>query len=217
MLKKLVAYDLDGTLADTRRDIVCGVRFMLKEMKKPILDEIQIEKYVGEGLNHLVAMCLGEEDPKTIDRGAGFLRRYYKEHLLDYTRLYPSAECVLEYFKNRIQVVVTNKPEPFTSKILTALHVMPYLSAVHTGEQGLPRKPDPAALIKEMSDRKIRPEEVLWIGDSQIDAQTGKNAGVETVLLRHGFASHVSLESLGAEYVLDDFTALLALVREKGW
>ncbi len=217
MIKKLVAYDLDGTLADTRRDIVCGVQYMLAQMKKPILDEIQIERYVGEGLNHLVAMCLGEEDLKIVERGAGFLRTYYKEHLLDYTKLYPAADRVLEHFKGRVQIVVTNKPEPFTSKILTALGVMPYLSGVYTGDKGIPRKPDPAALLKEMAEKKIKPEEVLWIGDSQIDAQTGKNAGVETVLLRHGFASKVSLESLGADFVLNDFPDLLVLADKKGW
>jgi len=217
MLKKLIAYDLDGTLADTRRDIVCGVQYMLSEMKKPRLEDVQIERYVGEGLNHLVANCLGETDPKTVARGAGFLRKYYKEHLLDYTRLYPAAEQVLEHFKSRIQIVVTNKPEPFTTKILTALKVMPYLSGVYTGEKGIPRKPDPAALLKVMNEKDIRPGEVLWIGDSQIDAQTGKNAGVETVLLRHGFASKVSLDGLGADFICDDFHALLKLAYDKYW
>ncbi len=217
MRKKLIAYDLDGTLADTRRDIICGVQYMLSEMNKPKLDDIQIEKFVGEGLNHLVAMCLGEDDPKRVERGAGFLRKYYKAHLLDYTRLYPGAEQVLDYFKGRVQIVVTNKPEPFTTQILTALKVMPYLSGVYTGEKGIPRKPDPAALLKVMREKEIKPAEVLWIGDSVIDAQTGKNAGVETVLLRHGFASKVNLDSLGAEFVLDDFKVLLDLAREKSW
>lgn len=217
MFKKLIAYDLDGTLADTRQDIICGVQAMLKASDKPLLESTQIEKYVGEGLNHLVAMCLGENDPQAVERGARHLRKYYKEHLLDHTRLYPSAGEILEHFKDRIQIVVTNKPEPFTSKILEVLKVMPYLSGVYAGGQKLPHKPDPAALLKAMQEEKVRPEEVLWVGDSVIDAQTGKNAGVETVLLRHGFASHVSLDALGAEYVLDDFPALLKLARDKKW
>jgi phosphoglycolate phosphatase len=217
MPKKLIGYDLDGTLADTRRDIVCGVQFMLVQMKKPALNEIEIEKCVGEGLNHLVAMCLRETDPKIVERGARFLRQYYREHLLDYTRLYPAAQQVLDYFRGRVQVVITNKPEPFTSRILEALGVMPYLSGVFTGEKGIPRKPNPAALLKVMKDHHVAAQDVLWIGDSAIDVQTGKNAGVETVLVRHGFASRVAIESLGAEYLVDDFSGLLRLAAEKKW
>lgn len=217
MLKKLIAYDLDGTLADTRRDIICGVRAMLQAMGKAPLEDVQIESYVGEGLNHLVAMSLGETDERIVKQGAAHLRNYYKEHLLDHTRLYPEADRVLEYFKDRIQIVVTNKPEPFTSKILEALGVMPYLSGVYAGGQKLPHKPDPAALLKAMAENQVQAQDVLWVGDSVIDAQTGKNAGVETVLLRHGFTSKVSLDTLGAEHVLDDFSALLRLIREKKW
>lgn len=215
--KKLIGYDLDGTLADTRRDIILGVQFMLKQMQKPDLSARQIELYVGEGLNQLVAKSLGEEDLKIVEQGARYLRDYYKKHLLDYTELYPSAQQTLEHFKDRIQVVVTNKPEPFTTQILTKLDVMPYLSGVYTGDKGIPRKPDPTVFFHLMKKHQVRAEEILWVGDSVIDFQVGKKAGIETVLLRHGFTSHLSLDDLGADYVLDDFEALLKLACEKKW
>ena len=141
--KKLIGYDLDGTLVDTRRDIICGVRHMLAELKKPVLTDVEIEKFVGEGLHHLVAMAMGETDPKAVERGARILRKYYEAHLLDFTRLYPQAQETLERFKEQIQVVVTNKPEPFTSRILNELKVMPYLSGVFTGGNGFKHKHDP--------------------------------------------------------------------------
>ncbi len=215
--KQLIGYDLDGTLVDTRRDIICGVRSMLKEMGKPVLTDVEIEHFVGEGLHHLVGMALGETDPKIIERGARVLRKYYEEHLLDHTRLYPHAQALLDRFKDRIQVVVTNKPEPFTSRILQELKVMPYLSGVFTGGNGIPHKPDPAALLKVMREHNVKPQDVLWIGDSAVDAKTGKNAGVETVLVRHGFASKHKLEDLGAEHLVDHFAALLKLADEKNW
>ncbi len=215
--KKLIGYDLDGTLVDTRRDIICGVRAMLKELNKPDLSDTQIEHFVGEGLHHLVGMALGETDTKAIERGARVLRKYYEEHLLDHTRLYPHARELLDRFNDRIQVVITNKPEPFTSRILEALKVMPYLSGVFTGGNGIPHKPDPAALLKVMRDHDILPQDVLWIGDSAIDAKTGKNAGVETVLVRHGFASQYTLEDLGAEHVVDHFAELLKLAEKQNW
>lgn len=215
--KKLIGYDLDGTLVDTRRDIICGVRSMLAEMGKPDLSDIEIECFVGEGLHHLVGMALGETDPKVIERGARILRKYYEKHLLDHTRLYPHAQKLLDRFADRVQVVITNKPQPFTSIILKELKVMSYLSGVFTGGEGFPHKPDPAALLKVMHDHQVAPEDVLWIGDSAVDAKTGKNAGVETVLMRHGFSSRQRLEDLGAEYLVDDFDALLKLADENKW
>ena len=111
MRKKLIGYDLDGTLIDTRKDLIMGVRYMLKEMGKPILTDKAIEYCVGEGLLQLVAMTLGETEPKIVEKAARILRKYYKAHLLDYTKLYPQAQTVLDRFSDRIQVVITNKPE----------------------------------------------------------------------------------------------------------
>ena len=215
--KKLIGYDLDGTLVDTRRDIICGVKHMLAEMSKPPLTDVEIECFVGEGLHHLVGMSMGETDPKTIDRGARILRKYYEAHLLDFTKLYPHAQDLLKRFKDRVQVVVTNKPEPFTSRILETLEVTPYLSGVFTGGNGFPHKPDPAALLHVMREHSIVAKDVLWIGDSAVDAQTGKNAGVETVLVRHGFASRQRLEDWGADFLVDDFAAFLKLADQQGW
>jgi len=215
--KKLIGYDLDGTLVDTRRDIICGVKYMLAEMGKPLLTDVEIERFVGEGLHHLVGMSMGETDPKTIERGTRILRKYYEAHLLDFTQLYPRAQELLERFKERIQIVVTNKPEPFTSRILEELHVMPYLSGVFTGGNGFPHKPDPAALLHVMREHNIAAKDVLWIGDSAVDAQTGKNAGVETVLVRHGFASRQRLEDLGADFLVDDFAGFLKRADQHGW
>ncbi len=215
--KKIIAYDLDGTLVDTRRDIGAGVNYMLGQMGKPPLPQREIELSVGEGLNYLVSAALKEKDIKIVERGARYLRQYYEEHLLDFTELYPLAQNVLDYFSEQIQIVVTNKPEPFTSRILNALGVTPYLADVFTGEGGIPRKPDPAALLYSMKKNRILAQDVLWVGDSVVDIQTGKNAGVETVIVRHGFASALHLEDLGPDYLVDNFEQFLNLAQEKGW
>ena len=217
MRKKIIGYDMDGTLVDTRKDIIMGVRHMLKEMGKAILTDKAIEYCVGEGLQQLVEMTLGETDPKIVDQAARILKKYYEAHLLDYTKLYPQAQTLLDRFSDRIQVVITNKPEPFASQILRALKVMPYLKGVFTGDRGIPRKPDPAALLYVMREQGVSAEDVLWIGDSAVDAETGKKAGVETVLVRHGFASQHNLDQLGAEHVVDDFLDFLRLADEKNW
>ena len=186
-------------------------------MGRPSLTDKEIELCVGEGLHHLVGKTMGETDAKIIERGARVLRRYYEEHLLDFTELYPSAKALLDYFSDRIQIVVTNKPEPFTSRILKALEVDGFFSGVFTGDKGIPRKPDPAALLFSMKKHNVAASEVLWVGDSIIDIQTGRNAGVETVIVRHGFASNQRLEDLGPDYLVDDFDALLKLTAEKNW
>ena len=215
--KRLIIYDLDGTLADTREDIALAVNHMLREMKCPALAQDRIAGYVGHGLHHLVKSCLKTEDPKQIEKGSKIYRRYYGEHMLDHTRLYPGAREVLDYFKERIQAVITNKPSPFSKDMLHALGVADYFSEIVGGDDGLPKKPNPAAMLAIMKRDEIPPAETLFIGDSRIDIETGRNAGVATVVVTHGFAGEDELKSAKPDGLFKDFRELLAAAKKEGW
>lgn len=216
-MKKLILYDLDGTLADTRRDIINGVRYALDILKGPELTDDEIKDCVGTGLHALIRKVFRTDDEKLADRGAKLYREHYKKHMLDHTYLYPGARDFLDHFKDREQAVITNKPNPFSSQILAALGVADYFIAILAGDNGLPFKPDPAAVHHLMEQTGASEEEVLFVGDSPIDIQAARNAGVEIATLSHGFTKEPVLREAKPDYLARDFKELLTLAREKGW
>lgn len=216
-MKKLILYDLDGTLADTRQDIIIAVRHALKELNGPQLTDDEIKACVGTGLHELIKQVFRTQDEALADRGAKSYREYYKKHMLDHTRLYSGAKEFLEYFKARKQAVITNKPNPFSTQILEALGVGYYFIAVLAGDRGLPFKPDPAAIHHLMEETDSTEAEVLFVGDSPVDIEAARNAGVEVVVLPHGFAPEKILREAKPDFLVQDFAELLQLAKEKGW
>lgn len=216
-MKKLILYDLDGTLVDTRRDIINGVRYALETLQGPELTDEEIKDCVGTGLHALIKQVFRTEDEKLADRGSKLYREHYKKHMLDHTHLYAGARECLEYFKGRKQAVITNKPNPFSSQILEALGVASYFIAILAGDNGLPFKPDPAAIHHLMEGTGTTEPEVLFVGDSPIDIQAARNAGVEVVTLSHGFASESVLREAKPDHIVSDFGELLRLAEEKSW
>ena len=122
-MKRLILYDLDGTLVDTLEDIVQSANHMLREMEAPLLSREQVRRLVGRGMQQLIGDCLKTEDPERIARGLAIYRAHYGQHLLDRSRLYPGARELLDHFQPRRQAVVTNKPDPFSTTILQALQI----------------------------------------------------------------------------------------------
>lgn len=214
---KLVLYDLDGTLADTREDIACAANYMLREMGAPELTRDQVACHVGQGLHHLVSGCLGTADKKKIEAGARYYRDYYGRHMLDHTVLYPGAREVLEYFRSRRQAVITNKPNPFSRQILEALGAADFFFQILAGDSGHPHKPDPRAMQYVMQQAPASPAETVFIGDSLIDIQTGRNAGVKTVVVSHGFSAEDELQSAAPDGLFRNFSELLAHARRERW
>ena len=216
-MKKLILYDLDGTLVDTRQDIITSVRYALEILKGPDLTDDEIKDCVGTGLHALIKQVFRTEDEKLADQGSKLYREHYKKHMLDHTKLYPGAREFLEHFKDRKQAVITNKPNPFSSQILEALGVAHFFIAVLAGDNGLPFKPDPAAIHHLMEATGATEEEVLFVGDSSIDIQAARNAGVEVVTLSHGFANEATLREAKPDHIVRDFPELMQLAQEKGW
>ena len=216
-MKQLVIYDLDGTLIDTLEDIARAVNHMTRELEAAPLAVEEVRRLVGHGLHQLVRGCLKTDDARRIERGATIYRAFYAEHLLDHSRLYPGAQEVLEHFKARAQVVVTNKPDPFSRDLLRALGVAGYFLDVIAGDGAYPKKPDPAAVRAMMERAGASPGQTLLIGDSPIDIQTGQAAGVLTVGVLHGFTDEAELAAAGPDALAVDFQALLQLARRHGW
>ncbi len=217
--KRLIVYDLDGTLVDTREDISASANHLRAEMGLPPLPQAQICGYVGLGLRKLVANVLGTEEGPVVEEGMRLYRAHYAEHMLDHTVLYPGALDLLEHFRDRAQAVITNKPNPYSREILEALGVARCFVEIVAGDSGWPKKPDPESLLAILQREGIPPEEALLVGDSPIDVETGVKAGVLTVAVAHGFTPHAELESArpAPTALVSDLRELLSLARARGW
>ncbi|HLD50041.1 MAG TPA: HAD-IA family hydrolase [bacterium] len=216
-MKSLIIYDLDGTLVDTREDIARAANHMLEQMGRRRMATEEVCRQVGRGLFALIQGCLETEDPEALSKGAKIYRDYYARHMLDSSRLYPGALEILDYFKDRKQAVITNKPNPFSYELLKALGVADYFFEIIPGNSGHPQKPDPGGILHLIKSRNTGPEETLFVGDSRVDIETGRNAGVETVVLTHGFGTLDELQSASTAGIFNSFHELLQAARKKGW
>ena len=195
---KLVIFDLDGTLIDSRLDLVHSVNAALRHIQRPELPEDVIASYVGDGAPILIQRALGREavDEALVRKGLEFFLSYYREHKLDHTTVYEGIREALAAIQRsgngvpRKLAVLTNKPVNPSRAIVEALGLGPYFSQVYGGNSFATKKPEPEGALKLLSEVDVRPEQAAIIGDSHVDVRTGRNAGLWTVAVTYGFAPH---------------------------
>ncbi len=215
--RQLIIYDLDGTLVDTREDITRAVNETLRQLQHPPLPQEAIIRHVGLGVRHLLRECVAIDDPVVIERAAKIYRAYYAEHLADHSRLCPSAAEALDGFANRRQAVLTNKPQDHSERLLDLLGISARFIAILGGEAGYPSKPDPAGLRALLQRESLEPDAALLIGDSPVDIETGRRAGVFTAVVRNGFTPVEELRAAAPDALVDDLRGVVTYVRAQGW
>jgi phosphoglycolate phosphatase len=190
---------------------------MLRMLEAPMVPAAEVRGYVGRGVHELVGACLKTADPARIARGVAVYRARYADHLLDHSRLYPGVPEVVAHFSDRVQVVLTNKPSPFSQQLLRALGLARHFAQIITGDGQYPRKPDPTSTLVLLKTYELTPEQAMIIGDSEIDIETGKNSGVMTVAVAQGLTDEAVLRRAGPDALVADFPALLAEARRLQW
>ena len=213
-LKRLFIYDLDGTLIDTRRDIADAANHVRVSQGMTRLEDEKIWKFVGKGLFHLVQQCLQTNDSEVIRTAAKIYRKFYAEHMLDKSELYPGVRKFLELFRGRRQAVITNKPNPFTETLLKELAVDRYFFRVIAGDSEFAHKPAPESTRALMKQAGVRPSEVLWVGDSAVDIETARAAGVEIAVLSQGFADKAKLKAAKPDCLFKNFPEFVKFARK---
>ena len=217
---RLVVFDLDGTLVDSRTDLANATNALIVELGGATLPDSRIVEMVGEGAGLLVrrALTAAGLDPGT----PGALERFlllYDERLLEHTRPYDGVLDALEWLFTRAPLaVLTNKPGGATRRILAGLGLARYFREVIGGDSPFGRKPDPAALLHLARAREVEPRETLMVGDSAVDLQTARRAGTRVCLARYGFGyripdSDVQDDDLRIDSPAEIVGALEALLR----
>jgi phosphoglycolate phosphatase len=195
---KLVIFDLDGTLIDSRLDLVHSVNAALRHIGRPELPDDVIASYVGDGAPILIQRALGREaaDEEIVRRGLQFFLSYYREHKLDHTTVYDGVRESLAAIQRgsngapRKMAILSNKPVIPSRAIVEALGLGQFFAQIYGGNSFATKKPDPEGARKLLEENRMLPEQAAIIGDSHVDVETGRNASLWTVGVSYGFAPH---------------------------
>jgi phosphoglycolate phosphatase len=211
-------FDLDGTLVDSRADLITSINLMLAEFGRERLPDTRVINFVGEGARLLVERALrstGETAPQTseIDHALEAFGRHYREHLLDRTTIYPEVEETLTSLAHVPKAVVTNKPYEFTIALLDGIGLRRHFDIILGGDSLPERKPSPSMLLEAARRCAAAPRVSLMIGDTRVDVAAGKAAGMETCGYVPGFRGRTELAEAGADYLIERFSELIGLVR----
>jgi phosphoglycolate phosphatase len=186
---RLVVFDLDGTLVDSRQDLADAANELIVELGGASLADDAIVRMVGEGAGVLVrrALAAARLDPGTPGALPRFLE-LYDARLLAHTRPYAGTrEALMAIARGRTLSVLTNKPGRATEKLLEGLGLSEWFSGVLGGDGPLARKPDPGGLAHLIDRAGVSAASTLLVGDSAIDLETARRGGVRVCLARYGF------------------------------
>lgn len=201
----LLIFDLDGTLIDSKLDLAHAVNATCAHMGQPPLEHELIYSYVGNGAPVLIRRALGPEaSDEQIAQGLQYFLAYYRDHMLDYTILYPGVRETLEKLDNgkRHLAVLTNKPVRFSVAILDGLGVGRHFFRVYGGNSFEQKKPHPIGVETLLREAGARKERTVMVGDSAVDVQTARNAGIPSCGVTYGFQPE-TLETLPPDYLLE--------------
>jgi phosphoglycolate phosphatase len=191
---KLLIFDLDGTLVDSRQDLIQSVNAMLQHFHRPELPGDAIASYVGDGAPMLVRRALGDPDEEQfVQEALEYFLSYYRVHKLDNTHLYPGVKEALEAIRDgdgseRRMAVLSNKPVNPSRAIVEALGLGEFFVRVYGGNSFHTKKPDPLGVHTLLEETGTRSDEAIIIGDSSIDVITGRNAELWTCGVTYGFS-----------------------------
>jgi phosphoglycolate phosphatase len=199
---KLLIFDLDGTLVDSREDLANSINAMLTHFGKKELPHEVIASYIGDGAPMLVRRSLGDPDDESFVQDALlYFLAWYREHKLDNTYVYEGiVESLKAIQKSRDgepvkMAVLSNKPVGPSRAIVDALGLGSYFFQVYGGNSFHTKKPDPAGVQALLEEAGVFPEETIIVGDSDIDVLTARNAGIYSVGVMYGLSPHTLQEA----------------------
>jgi phosphoglycolate phosphatase len=206
----LLIFDLDGTLVDSKLDLVHSVNAARGLMSLAPISEELVSSYVGDGVAVLMRRALGPEATEAeVQRAIEFFLGYYREHMLDNTRLYPGVKEGLDRMleSGAKMAVLTNKPVRFSRAIVEGLGLGGHFFQIYGGNSFDQKKPDPIGIEKLLEESGISRERTIMVGDSGVDIRTARNAQVKACGVSYGFQPE-SFEHDPPDIVVDDMNQL---------
>ena len=214
---KACIFDLDGTLTNTLESMTYSVNLTLKEMGLSQITKDQCRMFVGNGARVLIEESLkvsGDPKASRIEEGMKIYGRIFDQNCTYHVTLYEGIPEMLKALKDRgiHLAVLSNKPDRQTVKVVKEIFGDNIFDYAQGQKDGIRRKPEPDGGWYLMEQMQVSKEECLYIGDSEVDAATGKNAGLKTIGVLWGFRDRKTLETAGADHLIERPEELLQFV-----
>lgn len=199
---KLLIFDLDGTLIESKWDIADAVNLTLRDLGLPERPQEEIFGFVGDGVKRLLRLAVGEMDEIRYAEALRVFRVHYLAHCLDRTRFYPGVEPVLTHFARKSKAVATNKALEYTKVILKGLgdHHFDYIVG---GDNGFGLKPEPGMLLHILDQLGVDREQAVLIGDSTNDINGGHNAGIRVCAVGYGMGNRERMQACRPDWFIE--------------
>ncbi len=202
MTKKLFIFDLDGTLINAYPAIVESMNYTLRRMNHPEAESERIIRSVGLGNDGLMKKFFSDQE---VPEARQIYREHHRDNLIGKISLLPGALALLRNLKakGKLLAVASNRPAETAALLIKILEIEVYFDRVLTGEEVAQPKPAPDILIALLDYFQVSREEAVYVGDMDIDAETGAAAGVKTVIVVTGSSTREEIETARPDLILD--------------
>ncbi len=213
MTADLLIFDLDGTLIDSKRDLADSVNATRASMRLPPLSDKLVSSYIGSGAPVLIRRALPDATEDDVARGLKHFLEYYRDHMLDATRLYPGVRDALDRLHSGgiPLAILTNKPVRFSIRLLEGLGLEGHFFRVYGGNSFEEKKPNPKGIDLLVNEAGADRERTVMVGDSSVDILTARNARVRACGVSWGFQPETFTEA-PPDFIIDDMRVLADMV-----
>lgn len=216
MKTEAVIFDLDGTLLDTLEDLTDAVNHTLLEFDMPLKSIHEVRSFVGNGIRRLMARAVpnGENNP---DFGSALIefKRYYDVHCNDKTKPYEGVSALIDALMEKgIKTAIVSNKIDSAVQILNERY-FPQIEVAVGDREGIRRKPEADSVLMAIEECDVHKERAVYVGDSEVDIETAKNAGIKCVSVLWGFRDKNQLLESGAEILIEKPLELLELIENE--
>ena len=213
-MKKVIIFDLDGTLLNTIEDLAAATNYALKELNLPTYSVNTIQSFVGNGIGLLIKRALGNENEYLFEKALSLFKTYYALHIHDFTKPYPNIiETLKELKRLNFKIgIVSNKFQKGINLLVD--YFFKGLIDFSLGEnKGIEKKPNPAMINIALDALNASNQEVIYVGDSIVDYQTAINSNLTFIGVSYGFGLE-KLKELKLKYLINDAKEIIKIIKE---
>lgn len=197
---EVLLFDFDGTLIDSKVDIATAVNLTLGDLGLPLRSVEEIFSFVGDGVKRLLRLSVGEDNPEQFDKALDVFRGHYLAHCVQTTRWYPGIWDVLQHYKDRRKVIVTNKSLEYTLAIVDGLQARDLFQHVEAPRETAELKPEPVMLERALAVLGADSQHTVMIGDSTNDIRAAQAAGIRACAVGYGYGNRERVAALQPDF-----------------